>query len=561
MHKNIYHSFLVILILVQQSSLAQSIAPGIKRILFLGNSITWAGNYVNDVEAYLRVQYPGRQLEFINVGLSSETVSGLSEPGHAGGSFPRPDLHERLARVLKQTKPDLVFACYGMNDGIYMPFDNERFQKFKDGINWLHDEVVKTGARLIHLTPPYYDEVRGKSVGYAAVLDRYSDWLISMGPSLKWEVIDIHYPMKKYLQAHRDIDVKFGLDGFALAQDGVHPGEVGHWIVARQILLYLGFKDVAYSPGIAESLQQIPNATQYVKLVTERQNMMRDAWLTATKHKRPGLPVGLPLTEAQSKSDELLLKINSLIIADTSILKPAANSAKSSKWMGFNRTDFVLQGRNCLVVEPTTAAPGKPWIWRTEFFGHEPQGDSTLAAKGFHVVYIDLQDMYGAPVALDLMDKFYEYLVQEKDLNKKTVLEGFSRGGLFAFNWAARNPGKVSGIYVDAPVCDFKSWPGGKGKGVGSPSDWGKLKKVYDFASDQEAMEYKGNPIDNLEPLAQAKIPILCVCGETDEVVPMAENISIVEERYKKLGGEIKIIAKPNNGHHPHSLKDPTPIV
>ena len=127
MRKNLFNSLFVILILVQQS-FAQSIAPGIKRILFLGNSITWAGNYVNDVEAYLRVQYPKRQLEFINVGLSSETVSGLSEPGHAGGSFPRPDLHERLSRVLKQTKPDLVFACYGMNDGIYMPFDNERFQ-------------------------------------------------------------------------------------------------------------------------------------------------------------------------------------------------------------------------------------------------------------------------------------------------------------------------------------------------------------------------------------------------------------------------------------------------
>ncbi len=488
MYKSICKSLLVILILVQQLSFAQAIAPVIKRILFLGNSITWAGNYVNDIEAYLRVQYPGRQFEFINVGLSSETVSGLSEPGHAGGSFPRPDLHERLGRVLEQTKPDLVFACYGMNDGIYMPFDNKRFQKFKDGINWLHDEVVKTSARLIHLTPPYYDEVRGKSAGYAAVLDRYSDWLISMKRSSKWEVIDIHYPMKKYLQAHRDIDVKFGLNGFALAQDGVHPGEVGHWIMARQILLYLGFKEVAHSPGIAESLQQIQNAPEYVKLVTERQNMMRDAWLTATKHKRPGLPVGLPLTEAQSKSGELLIKINSLIIADTSISKPAAGSVNRSKWMGFNRTDFVLQGRNCLVAEPATAAPGKPWIWRTEFFGHEPQGDSTLAAKGFHVVYMDLQDMYGAPVALDLMDKFYEYLVHDKGLNNKTVLEGFSRGGLFAFNWAARHPARVSSIYVDAPVCDFKSWPGGKRKGVGSPGDWEKLKKVYRFTSEQEAI-------------------------------------------------------------------------
>lgn len=313
---------LVITILFLQSSFAQSIAPGVRRIVFLGNSITWAGNYVNDVEAYLRVQYPGRQLEFINTGLSSETVSGLSEPGHAGGAFPRPDLHERLTRVLEQTKPDLVFACYGMNDGIYMPFDNSRFQKFKDGMNWLHDEVVKTGARIIHLTPPYYDELKGKSIGYSAVLDHYADWLLSMKKSSKWEVIDIHYPMKKYLLEHRKADAKFDLDGFALAQDGVHPGEVGHWIMARQILLYLGFKDVTHKPGIVESLQQIPNAAQYVKLVTKRQNMMRDAWLTATKHKRPGVPAGLPLDKAESKSGEMLLKIDSLIT-----LKPTQGSS------------------------------------------------------------------------------------------------------------------------------------------------------------------------------------------------------------------------------------------
>src|SRR4028119_637531 len=98
MFKSICNGLFIILISVQQTSFAQSIVPGIKRILFLGNSITWAGNYVNDIEAYLRVQYPKRQLEFINVGLSSETVSGLSEQGHADGSFPRPDLHERLAR-------------------------------------------------------------------------------------------------------------------------------------------------------------------------------------------------------------------------------------------------------------------------------------------------------------------------------------------------------------------------------------------------------------------------------------------------------------------------------
>ncbi len=296
------------LCLLQSFLFAQHLTSATKKIVFLGNSITWAGMYVNDVEAYLRVQYPGRQFDIINVGLPSETVSGLSEPGHAEGQFPRPDLHERLARVLQQIKPDLVFACYGMNDGIYMPFDSIRFQKFKDGINWLHDEVVKTGARLIHLTPPDYDEVKGKSIGYTNVLDIYSGWLLSKKKSSKWEVIDIHTPMKKYLSQHRKAD-----STFALTPDGVHPGEIGHWIIAKQILQHWGFKKVAKSTGIVESLQQIMDAATLVKLVANRQNMLRDAWLTATKHIRPGLPVGLPLKEAETKAGEALQEIEALI--------------------------------------------------------------------------------------------------------------------------------------------------------------------------------------------------------------------------------------------------------
>ena len=292
---------------------AQNIGPNVKRILFLGNSITYQAHYVNDVEAYLTVHYPGRRFEIINVGLPSETVSGLSEPGHAGGAFPRPDLHERLARVLEQTKPDLVFACYGMNDGIYMPFDTGRFQKFRDGIYWLHNEVIKTGARLIHITPPTYDELKGKSIGYAAVLDKYTDWLLSLRSSAKWEVIDVHYPMQKYLQAHRKIDAQFKVDGFALADDGVHPGEAGHWIMARQILLYLGCKEVANSGSIAADLASVPNGAQILKLVTQRQNTMRDAWLTATKYIRPGLPEGLPLDEATAISDKLEAQVRALL--------------------------------------------------------------------------------------------------------------------------------------------------------------------------------------------------------------------------------------------------------
>ena len=337
----------------------QNLSPRVKRILFLGNSITWAGGYVNDIEAYLTVHYPDSKFEFINVGLSSETVSGLSETGHAGGAFPRPDLHERLDRVLTQTKPDLVFACYGMNDGIYLPFDEGRFKKFKDGINWLHNKVLESGAKIIHLTPPCYDELKGKSIGYANVLDRYSDWLLSLRKSARWDVIDIHYPMQKYLEAHRKIDAEFKIDGFALSSDGVHPFDAGHWIMAKQILLYLGYKDVANSTSIANDLAGIPNGLQILKLVTERQNMMRDAWLTASKYKRPGMPTGLPLNHAQAISNALQLEIHALAenkkIAEVYLIGGQSNA--TGQGYISNMTDTMKINKRVIIFHS-----GKPYL-------------------------------------------------------------------------------------------------------------------------------------------------------------------------------------------------------
>ena len=232
----------------------------------------------------------------------------------------------------------------------------------------------------------------------------------------------------------------------------------------------------------------------------------------------------------------------------------------TSKWNGFEKREFVVDGRKAFVVVPERAALGRPWIWRTEFFGHEPQADIALIKKGFHAAYIDVQDLYGAPKALDAMDAFYDQVTRERGLSKKVVLEGFSRGGLYSLNWAARHPDRVACIYNDAPVCDFKSWPLGQGAGKASPGDWQKCLKAYGFTQKQ-ALEYDKNPVDNLKPLADAKIPILHVCGDADEVVPFGENTLLMYRRYRQMDGPMEVIAKPGVKHHPHSLKDPKPIV
>jgi lysophospholipase L1-like esterase len=216
----------------------------VNRIVFLGDSITYGGQYVDYVNAYLVTRYPDRKIELLDLGLPSETVSGLSEPGHAGGKFPRPCLHERLARLLPKAKADLYVACYGMNDGIYHPLGDERFKAFQDGIRRMADAVTAAKARLLILTPPTFDPLplKGRTLPagldvypkpyekYDDVLARYGEWLLEQRAK-GWAVADIHGPMARHLAERRKEK-----PGFILAGDGVHANATGHMLMAEAVL-------------------------------------------------------------------------------------------------------------------------------------------------------------------------------------------------------------------------------------------------------------------------------------------------------------------------------------
>jgi acetyl esterase/lipase len=234
---------------------------------------------------------------------------------------------------------------------------------------------------------------------------------------------------------------------------------------------------------------------------------------------------------------------------------------QASNWNGFRRYDFEVAGKPVLVVAPEQAAAGRPWVWHGEFFGHKPDPDIALLKRGFHVAYMRVPDLLGAPVAVGHWNAFYRELTEKYGFAKKAALVGLSRGGLYCYNWAAANPQNVACIYGDAPVCDFKSWPGGKGTGKGSPRDWKLVLKTYGFRNEAEAMAYDKNPVDQLASLAAAKVPLLHVYGEADDVVPWEENTGLIADRYRELGGSITLIAKPGIGHHPHGLDDSAPIV
>ncbi|MEK6260228.1 MAG: SGNH/GDSL hydrolase family protein [Planctomycetota bacterium] len=278
------------------------------RIVFLGDSITAAGRYVACFDTWLELQKFEQKPLVIDAGLPSETVSGLSEDGHAGGKFPRPDLAERLDRVLAATKPDLVVACYGINCGIYEPFDKARFEKYQQGMTSLKAHVEKAGAKFIVVTPPFYDDQRApKAFSYNEVLDKYSEWLLTRRAD-GWLVVDLHAPMTREVLKRREADPKF-----TFQPDGVHPNDEGHWFVAQQVIRYFGDESVSATatPQAMLAAKQVPESL--FPLVQQRVHVLRDAYVSAAGHKRPGVAAGLSVPEAEEKARELTAKIEATL--------------------------------------------------------------------------------------------------------------------------------------------------------------------------------------------------------------------------------------------------------
>lgn len=279
-----------------------------KRILFLGDSVTASGQYVAIFEAWLLTQPHKERPLVINAGLPSETVSGLSEDGHAGGKFPRPKLADRLDSVIRLTKPDVVFACYGINCGIYQPYDKDRFLRYQEGLLQVHRKVKQAGASCIFMTPPCYDDLRGKkSFSYNQVLDQYSAWLVGQRAQ-GWNVFDLHTVMTTALKDHRKQN-----PDFTFQPDAVHPDEAGHWFIASQLIKWLGDDASASRTNAREMLAARKIPEEVLTLVQKRSLMLRDAYVHAAGHQRPGVARGLPLEEALSKANAEAKQIDILM--------------------------------------------------------------------------------------------------------------------------------------------------------------------------------------------------------------------------------------------------------
>lgn len=317
-------------------------------ILFLGDSITQGGTFIAYIDTYLWMRYPDREYNLINLGLGSETASGLSEPDHP---FPRPNIHTRLDRALAKAKPDLTFICYGMNDGIYHPPSEDRFNAYKAGMTRLIEKVRATGSKIILITPPPFDAETRRLKGsvlvdknapvfgyktpyqdYDSVLEGYVKWVLKKRKGVA-KSIDIHSPLKSDLARIRmDHSVyEYG--------DGIHPNNRGHYVIARTILKELNAPGLDSLPDYS-ALPSNSSIAKAMPLILKRHQLISAAWREHVGHSKPKKESVPPLAEAQSQAKSMEIEIREIL---TTSSQAQTVVKKMTRPVGDHQLQYFLQ--------------------------------------------------------------------------------------------------------------------------------------------------------------------------------------------------------------------------
>jgi dipeptidyl aminopeptidase/acylaminoacyl peptidase len=208
---------------------------------------------------------------------------------------------------------------------------------------------------------------------------------------------------------------------------------------------------------------------------------------------------------------------------------------------------FQVEGHEAFLIMPAQRNPthATPWVWYAPTLPGLPASEEKwmfekFLAAGIAVAGIDVGESYGSPAGRKLFTALYQELVAKRGLSKQPCLLARSRGGLMLYNWAVEHPSSVASVAGIYPVCDIASWPGIE-----------RACGAYGMTTEQLTAKLTDhNPVDRIEPLARAKVPIFHIHGDGDTVVPLEKNSALLAERYRRFGGEMTVVVPKGQGHN-----------
>jgi lysophospholipase L1-like esterase len=199
------------------------------RLAICGDSITEQKMYSRIMEDYLTMCVPELKITVRQFGWSGEKAPGFLA---------------RMTNDCIRFKPTIATTCYGMNDHLYKPYEEQIGKTYREKSSAIIEAFKANGVRFVQGSagcvgkmPTWVKSANGTVEDLNLNLCTLRNIGIEVAEQEKVNFADVFWPM---LTAGVQAREKYGADYAISGKDGVHPGWSGHTVMAYAFLKAFG---------------------------------------------------------------------------------------------------------------------------------------------------------------------------------------------------------------------------------------------------------------------------------------------------------------------------------
>jgi lysophospholipase L1-like esterase len=199
------------------------------RLAICGDSITEQRMYSRMMEDYLTMCVPELKITVRQFGWSGEKA-----PGFLG----------RMTNDCLRFKPTIATTCYGMNDHLYKPYEEEIGKTYREKTAAIDEAFKANGVRVVQGSagcvgkmPTWVKGTNGTVEDLNLNLCALRNIGVEVAEKENVGFADVFWPMLAGGVKARE---KYGADYAISGKDGVHPGWAGHTVMAYAFLKTFG---------------------------------------------------------------------------------------------------------------------------------------------------------------------------------------------------------------------------------------------------------------------------------------------------------------------------------
>lgn len=211
-----------------------------EQVVFIGDSITHAGSYHKNIYLYYATRFPENTIKYYNAGISGDTAVGTYQRFDEDIAIYQPET-ATIMLGMNDVARDLYLTQTQLDNGKQLTLDllsqrEAAKNRYLKHTRLLIEKLLKQGSHVVLIGPSIYDETaqlkKPAAQGINLELAKYAAALKQLAAEYNIEFVDFNRPMT---ELNQQMQIK-SPDATLVGKDRVHPGPVGHFVMAYLFL-------------------------------------------------------------------------------------------------------------------------------------------------------------------------------------------------------------------------------------------------------------------------------------------------------------------------------------